>query len=71
MRAKDGAGPGDGRPDPVGEQRERQRYGGQPRSAADPPGLPEPAHRGVAFIRGQAGNQGDGDSAAVPLGRRV
>jgi hypothetical protein len=37
----------------------------------DPPGLPEPAQHSVAFRRGQTGKQGDGDGAAVPLGRRV
>jgi hypothetical protein len=37
----------------------------------DPPGLLEPAQRGVAFRRGQAGHQDDGDGAALTLSRRV
>jgi hypothetical protein len=71
MRAEDSSALDDGGPDPVGEPRERQRHGGKPRSVTDPPGLPEPAQHGVAFRRGQAGKQGDGHGAAVPLGRRV
>jgi hypothetical protein len=37
----------------------------------DPPGLPEPAQRGVAFRRGQAGHQDNGDGTTMTLGRRV
>ena len=71
MLTEDGASLPDGGPDPVGEQCEPQLHAGKPRPVTHPSGQPEPAQRSVAFLRGQAGKQVDGDGAAVTLGRRV
>jgi hypothetical protein len=71
MQAQHGAGPADAGPDPVGEQRERQLPGGQPRAVPHPGGQPEPAQRRPALRLGQAGQQVHHGGAAMTLGRSV
>ena len=64
------ARPGGG-PDPVGEQRDRQLRGGQPRAMTHPGRQAEPAQRRPALREGQAGQQIERGSAAVTVGRGV